>query len=46
MIIAWITIVKTIQLLNDLLSKRDTFQDSNSVEYIAAASSVRVSTKS
>ena len=43
MIISWITIVKTIQLLNDLLSTRDTFQDSSSVEYIAAATSVRVS---
>ena len=43
MIIAWITIVKTIQLLNDLLSTRDYFQNSSSVEYIAAATSVRVS---
>ena len=46
MIIAWITIVKTIQLLNDLLSKRDYIQNDSPVEYIAAASSVRVSTKS
>ena len=46
MILAWITIVKTIQLLNDLLSKRGLIPNSSAVEYIAVASSVRVSTKS
>ena len=46
MILAWITIVKTIQLLNDLLSEKGLIPNSSPVEYIAAASSVRVSTKS
>ena len=44
MIIAWSTIIKPIQITNDLLiNKRDALQNSSSVEYIAAATSVRVS---
>ena len=44
MIIAWSTIIKPIQFTNALLiNKGDSLQNSNSVEYIAAAASVRVS---
>ena len=44
MIIAWSTIIKSIQITNDLLiNKERSLKNSSSVEYIAAATSVRVS---
>ena len=44
MIIAWSTIIKSIQITNNLLINQEGYlKNSSSVEYIAAATSVRVS---